>query len=119
MRRQENQRGQQRSGERDARSQTGKLKHLVKDRNIVVVQYPRGAAALVWLDPASREVVTSHAELSSLLHQGVRDWGGRLVFPESGQDFLRAVYDRLFIDGCAVQWMSASATVNVQRSYRV
>jgi len=119
MRRQENQRGQQRSGERDARSQTGRLKHMVKDRNIVVVQYPRGATALVWLDPASREVVTSHAELSSLLHQGVRDWGGRLVFPESGQDFLRAVYDRFFINGCAVQWMSASATVNVQRSYRV
>lgn len=121
MKRQGSQRGQQWSGESDARgqSQTGRRRHMVKDRNIVVVQYPRGATALVWLDPASRAVVSSHAGLSSLLHQGVRDWEGRLVFPDRGQDFLAAVYDRLFINGCAVQWVSASASVNVQRSYRV
>lgn len=119
MRRQDNQRGQQRSGGSDAPSHTGERRPMVKDCNVVVVQYPRGATAHVWFDSASQAVVTSHAGLSSLLHQGVRDWGGRLVLPGSGQDFLRAVYDRLFINGCAVQWMSASATVNAQRSYRV
>ncbi len=92
---------------------------MVKDTNVVLVQYPRGATALVWLDPASRAVLSSHAGLSAMLHQGVRDWDGRLVFPDRGQDFLTAVYDRLFINGCSVQWMNATATVTVQRSYRV
>lgn len=92
---------------------------MAEDTNIVVVQYPRGATALVWLDPVSRAVLSSHAGLGAMLHQGVRDWEGRLVFPDRGQDFLAAVYDRLFINGCAVQWMSAAATVTVQRSYRI
>lgn len=87
--------------------------------DLLVVQYSRGITALVWRDPTSLAIVTSHAGLSAMLHQGVRDWNGRLVCPHDGQAFLAAVYDRLFMNGVAVQWMSGASIVDIRRSYRV
>jgi hypothetical protein len=95
------------------------VKPIVNDTGVVVVQYLRGATALIWIDPASRVVLSSNAGLSALLHQGVRGWDGRLVPPGRGPDFLTAVYDRFFINGCAVRWMHARAAVPVQRRYPV
>ncbi len=95
------------------------MKPTVKDTSVVVVQYLRGATALIWIDPASRAVLSSDAGLSAMLHQGVRGWDGRLVSPGRGHEFLTAVYDRLFINGCAVRWMHARAAFPILRRYPV
>lgn len=87
--------------------------------DLLVVQYSRGITALVWRDPVTLGVLTSHAGLSAMLHQGVRDWNGRLLYPHNGQAFLEAVYDRLFMNGVPVRWMSGAPIVDIQRSYRV
>jgi hypothetical protein len=92
---------------------------MAKYMNIVVVQYPRGATALIWLDPASGTIVTSHAGLQAALRRGVRDWQGGRVFPHDGPIFLEAVYDQLFMGGYAVRWTRLAGVIEVQRSYRV
>ncbi|HEU4685049.1 MAG TPA: hypothetical protein VFS39_11170 [Nitrospira sp.] len=87
--------------------------------DIVVVQYPRGVTALVWLDLVTGSVTTSHPGLRVTLRQGVKNWEGRIVRPHDGPMFLAAVYDRFFLSGYPVQWLSVSGLKVVQRTYRV
>jgi hypothetical protein len=37
---------------------------------MLVVQYPRGAAAIVWLDPTTGAITTNHAGLQAMLRAG-------------------------------------------------
>lgn len=87
--------------------------------DIVVVQLPRGATAMVWMDLATGNVATSHAGLQVTLRRGVRDWTGHLVFPQDGLIFLSAVYDHFFLSGYSVQWLRLSGLKRIQRTYRV
>lgn len=87
--------------------------------DIVVVQLPRGASAMVWMDLATGNVATSHAGLQVTLRRGVRDWTGHLVFPQDGLIFLSAVYDHFFLSGYSVQWLRLSGLKRIQRTYRV
>jgi hypothetical protein len=87
--------------------------------DIVAVQYPRGATALVWLDLATGALATSHAGLRETLRRGVKDWAGRVVYPQDGPLFLCAVYDRFFLSGYSVQWLTGSGLKQVQHTYRV
>lgn len=87
--------------------------------DIVVVQLPRGASAMVWMDLATGNVATSHAGLQVTLRRGVRDWTGHLVFPQDGLIFLSAVYDHFFLIGYSVQWLRLSGLKRIQRTYRV
>lgn len=87
--------------------------------DIVAVQYPRGAMALVWLDLSTGVVETSHAGLQVTLRRGVKDWTGRLVRPQDGPAFLAAVYDHFFLSGYRVQWLSVSGFSGVRHAYRV
>jgi hypothetical protein len=87
--------------------------------DIVVAQLPRGATAMVWIDPATRTVETNHAELQVSLHRGIKDWAGHLVLPQDGSIFLSAVYDHFFLSGYPVQWLRLSGLKKVQRTYRV
>jgi hypothetical protein len=87
--------------------------------DIVAVQYPRGATALVWLDLSTGAIATSHAGLRETLRRGVRDWEGRLVCPRDGRLFLSAVYDHFFLSGHSVYWLSVSGLKDVQKTYRV
>lgn len=70
----------------------------------LVVQYPRGRGALVWLDPGTRQVSTDQAGLRLLFERGVKDWEGRLLFPRDGHTFLVAVHDHLFLNGYRTRW---------------
>jgi hypothetical protein len=87
--------------------------------DIVVVQLPRGATAMVWMDLATGKVATNHAGLQVTLCRGVKDWAGHLVFSRDGSMFLSAVYDHFFLNGCFVQWLRLSGLKRVQRTYRV
>jgi hypothetical protein len=87
--------------------------------DIVVVQLPRGATAMVWMDLATGTVSTSHAGLQVTLRRGVKDWAGHLVRPQDGSIFLSAVYDHFFLSGYCVQWLRLSGLERVQRTYRV
>lgn len=87
--------------------------------DIVVVQLPRGATAMVWMDLATGKVATSHAGLQAALRRGVKDWAGHLVLPQDGSIFLSAVYDHFFLSGYPVQWLSLSGLKRIQRTYRV
>jgi hypothetical protein len=87
--------------------------------DIVVVHYPRGVTALVWLDLATGAIATSHAGLRETLRRGVRDWEGRLVGPHDGQAFLSAVYDHFFRSGYSVQWLSVSGITELRNMYRL
>jgi hypothetical protein len=87
--------------------------------DIVAVQYPRGATALVWLDLSTGMVATSHAGLQVTLRRGVKDWAGHLVRPHDGHLFLSAVYDHFFLSGYPVQWLSVSGLKGVYHIYRV
>lgn len=87
--------------------------------DVVAVQYPRGTTALVWMDLSNGEVATSHAGLQVTLRRGVKDWTGHTVLPREGRVFLSAVYDRFFLSGYPVQWLSASGLKGVQNTYRV
>jgi hypothetical protein len=78
--------------------------HMGKDRDVLIVQYPRGCSALVWLNPMTKQISTNHAGLRAMLQRGVKDWGGHLLFPRDGQAFLEALYDYLFLNGYRVHW---------------
>lgn len=83
--------------------------HTGNDMDVLVIQYPRGRAALVWFDPVTKHISISHAGLRAILQRGVKDWGGRLLFPHDGRAFLAAVYDYLFLNGYRVRWARATA----------
>lgn len=87
--------------------------------DIVAVQYPRGATALVWLDLCSGVVATSHAGLQVTLRHGVKDWTGRVVYAQDGAVFLSAVYDHFLLSGYAVHWLSVSGLKGISQMYRV
>lgn len=76
--------------------------------DVVVVQYPRGAKAVVWFDLVTGEVATNHAGLREVLRRGVKGWDGRMVYPGEGSRFLSAVYDHFFLSGYRVFWLSLS-----------
>jgi hypothetical protein len=76
--------------------------------DIVVVHYPMGITALVWIDLATGMIATSHAGLREVLRRGIRDWEGHLVRPDDGPGFLVTVYDQFFLSGYAVHWLSAA-----------
>jgi hypothetical protein len=92
---------------------------MSRHADIVVVQLPRGAMALMWVDLATGTVATSHAGLQVTLRRGIKDWAGHLVFPQDGSIFLSAVYDHFFLSGYSVQWLGFSDLKMVQRTYRV
>lgn len=92
---------------------------MSQQTDILIVQYPRGATALVWSDHATGAVATSHPGLQNVLRRGVRNWEGHLVCPRDGQIFLSAVYDHFFLSGYPVHWLSVSALMPLRKSYRV
>ena len=92
---------------------------MKRETDALLVQYPRGCTAIVWLDPVAGSITTSHAGLCATLRRGVRSWEGCLILPHDGQAFLAAVYDHLFLNGYAVQWMKVKAVLEVGNSYRV
>ncbi len=87
--------------------------------DVVAVQHPRGAAALVWFDLSTGAVVTTHVGLRETLRRGLRNWAGQVVHTQDGQAFLSAVHDHFFLKGYRVRWFSASGMICVQSSYRV
>lgn len=87
--------------------------------DIVAVQYPRGARALVWLDLATGWVMTNHAGLQVTLRRGVKDWAGHIIHPRDGAVFLSAVYDHFFLSGYSVHWLGVSGVKGMQNTYRV
>lgn len=92
---------------------------MKRNTDVLVVQYPRGCTAIVWFDLIAESIATSHAGLRATLRRGVRSWEGRPVSPHDGHAFLTAVYDHLFLNGYAVQWMKVTAVLEVDNSYRV
>jgi hypothetical protein len=92
---------------------------MKREADVLVVQYPRGCTAIVWFDPVAGSITTSHAGLRATLRRGVQSWEGRPVSPQDGHAFLAAVYDYLFLNGYAVQWMKVTAVLEVENSYRV
>ncbi|MCX5720409.1 MAG: hypothetical protein NT179_00045 [Nitrospirae bacterium] len=92
---------------------------MKRETDVLVVQYPRGYTAIVWFDPVAGSIATSHAGLRATLRRGVRSWEGSPVSPHDGHTFLAAVYDHLFLNGYAVQWMKVTAVLAVENSYRV
>ena len=87
--------------------------------DIIVVQLPRGATAMVWIDLATGTMATSHTGLQMTLPRGSKDGVGYLVLPRDGSVFLSAVYDHFFLSGYPVQWLRVSDLKRVQRTYRV
>jgi hypothetical protein len=87
--------------------------------DVVVVHYPRGVTALVWLDLVTGVVTTNHSGLRVALRQGVKNWAGEVVHPYDGPIFLAAVFDRFFVSGYPVRWLSVSGLKVVQQTYRV
>lgn len=67
--------------------------------DFVVVQYPRGAKAVVWFDLVTGEVATNHAGLREVLRRGIKGRDGRMVYAGDGARFLSAVYDHFFLSG--------------------
>lgn len=92
---------------------------MAKRIDIVIVQYPSGTTTLIWFDPASRSIATTHAGLRTRLRRGVKDWAGQAVFPEDGRAFLSAVYDDLFLNGYSVRWVKVVSLRKVRAIYRV
>jgi hypothetical protein len=92
---------------------------MKRETDVLVVQYPRGCTAIVWFDPIAGSITTSHAGLRATLRRGVQTWEGCLVWPYDGHAFLVAVYDYLFLNGYAVQWMTVEAVLEGDNSYRV
>ena len=86
--------------------------HAGKDIEVLIVQYPRGCAAMVWCNPVTERISTNHAGLRVMLQRGVKDWRGRLLFPRAGRAFLTAVHDYLFLNGYRVCW--ARVTTNAR-----
>jgi len=92
---------------------------MKRETDVVVVPYPRGCTAIVWFDPDAGAITTSHAGLRATLRRGVQSWEGCLVSPHDGHTFLAAVYDHLFLNGYAVQWIKVTAGLEMEHSYRV
>jgi hypothetical protein len=92
---------------------------MAKRMDIVIMQHPSGTTALVWFNPASGSIATTHAGLQARLRRGVKDWEGQVVFPEDGQVFLSAVYDHLFLNGYSVRWVKVVSLRKVRTIYRV
>ena len=89
---------------------------MKRKTDVLVVQYPRGRTAIVWFDPVAGSITASHASLRATLRRGVQSWDGCLVLPCDGYVFLAAVYDYLFLNGYAVQWMKVKADLEVWNS---
>ena len=87
--------------------------------DIVLVQYPRGATALVWVDLSTGRVMNNHAGLQVTLRRGVKNWAGQVLRPHDGALFLSAVYDHFFLSGYPVHWLGVSGLKGVQNTYRV
>jgi len=92
---------------------------MKRETDVLVVQYPRGCMAVVWFDPVAGSITTSHAGLRATLRRGVQSWEGSPVSPHDGHAFLAAVFDHLFLNGYAVQWMKMTAVLEVEHRYRV
>jgi hypothetical protein len=92
---------------------------MKRETDVLVVQYPRGCTAIVWFDPLAGSITTSHAGLHATLRRGVQSWEGSPVSPHDGHAFLAAVFDHLFLNGYAVQWVKAPAVLEVDNRYRV
>ena len=92
---------------------------MKREAAVLVGQSPRGCPGIFWFDPVAGSISTSHAGLRATLRRGVRSWEGSLVSPHDGRAFLAAVYDHLFLNGYAVQWMKVTAVLEVENSYRV
>lgn len=92
---------------------------MTKRIDVLAIQYPRGATALVWLDPSTDAIATTHPGLRTTLRRGVKDWEGRLVSPDGGRVFLSALYDHLFLNGYPVRWLKVVAMRKVHNIYRV
>ncbi|HSE58246.1 MAG TPA: hypothetical protein VLA99_06050 [Nitrospiraceae bacterium] len=92
---------------------------MAKRIDIVIVQYPSGTTTLIWFDPATGSIATTHAGLQARLRRGVRDWEGRVVVPEDGRAFLSAVYDDLFLNGHHVRWVKVVSLRKVRAIYPV
>jgi hypothetical protein len=90
-----------------------------RETDVLVVQYPRGCTAIIWFDPVAWSITTSHAGLRATLRRGVQTWEGCLVSPHDGHAFLVAVYDHLFLNGYAVQWMKVKEVLEVENRYCV
>jgi hypothetical protein len=73
--------------------------------DMLIVQLPRGRTAVVRFNAATGWVTTNHPGLRvTAFKNGVRDFGGKLVFPHAGREFLSALYDALFLSGYRVRW---------------
>jgi hypothetical protein len=92
---------------------------MAKRIDIVIVQYSSETTTLVCFDPMSRSITTTDAALRASLRRGVKDWEGRVVFPEDGLTFLSAVYDYLFLNGYSVRWVKVVSLRKVRNIYRV
>lgn len=92
---------------------------MAKRMEIVITQYPSGTTTLVWFDPASRSIATTHPGLRARLRRGVKNWAGEAVFPEDGRAFLSAVYDSFFLKGYPVRWVKVVSLRKVRTIYRV
>ncbi len=92
---------------------------MKREIDVLVVQYPRGCTATIWFDPLAGSIMTSHAGLRATLRRGVQTWEGYLVWPYDGHAFLVAVYDYMFLNGYAVQWMKVKAVLEGGNRYRV
>jgi hypothetical protein len=92
---------------------------MAKRIDIVIMQYPSGTTTLVWFDPASGSIATTHVGLRARLRRGVKDWEGQMVFPEDGRAFLPAVYDYLFLRGYSVRWVKVVSLRQVRTIYRI
>jgi hypothetical protein len=87
--------------------------------DIVVVKFPIGVMALVWLDLATGAIATSNVGLRQALRGGCKDWAGNDVYPQDGGIFLSAIYDHFFLRGYGVEWLSLSGFTETGRTYRV
>ncbi|MBX3325808.1 MAG: hypothetical protein U0223_02620 [Nitrospira sp.] len=92
---------------------------MAEHADIIAVQHPRGAVALVWFDLPTGAIVTTHAGLREILRRGLRDWAGQVVRISDGRVFLSAVYDHFFLKGYRVHWFSASELICTQTFYRL
>lgn len=92
---------------------------MARRMDIVITQYPSGTPTLVWFDPRSGSIATTHPGLQARLRRGLKDWAGRTVIPEEGLAFLSAVYDSLFLNGYPVRWVKVVSLRTVRTIYRV
>jgi len=69
------------------------------------VSLPRGKVATLGFNCQAHVFVTNHDVLfKPFFHKGVMDFAGSRRMPSDGYDFLKALYDRLFLTGYPVTW---------------